>query len=149
MQLTQYTDYSYRVLIYLAVKEESATIPEIAEQYNISRNHLVKVVHRLGQVGLVETQRGRNGGIKLKQAPENIHLGEVALLMEPNFNIVECFNREQNQCVITPVCQLKTVLGEATQAFMGILNRYTLRDMITDPSLYQSYFPNPIAQTSD
>ncbi len=129
MQLTQYSDYALRTLIYLAIATESATITEIAEQYNISRNHLVKVVHNLGKLGYVTTIRGRNGGLRLAHPPETINIGDVVRRTEPNFTIVECFDRESNRCIISPSCRLKGVLNEAFRAFTDVLDQYTLADM--------------------
>ena len=131
MKLTLYTDYGLRVLLYLSLKEE-ATISEISEAYRIARPHVVKIVHHLGKAGLVQTQRGRQGGVRLAQAPEEINLGQTIRLLEPNFHMVECFNREGDHCVITPVCKLKGVLGEALQAFFETLDRYTLADVVAN-----------------
>lgn len=130
MQLTQYTDYALRTLLYLAITEENATITEIADRYKISRNHLVKVVHNLGKLGYITTIRGRQGGLRLARKPEEINLGDVVRRTEPNFFLVECFDRANDQCIITPGCQLKGVLGKAFKAFMGVLDEYTLADMV-------------------
>lgn len=132
MQLTQYSDYALRTLIYLAISEKSATITEIATRYNISRNHLVKVVHNLGKLGYITTVRGRQGGVHLAMAPENINIGEVVRKTEPSFTIVECFDQETDRCVLTPVCMLKHALGKAFRAFTDVLDQYTLADMVTN-----------------
>ncbi len=129
MQLTRYTDYSLRVLLYLAAHEGPATIAEIAEIYGVSKNHLVKVVHELGRKGYVKTERGRGGGISLARAPGKIGVGEVVRAMEPNFHIVECFDPAKNECVITPQCALKHALIAANAAFMKVLDGYTLADV--------------------
>lgn len=129
MQLTHYTDYGLRVLLYLATCEGGATIAEIAERYSVSRNHLVKVVHALGQRGYVLTERGRGGGITLGRPAAQIRIGDVVRDMEPNFHIVECFNPVVNECVITPQCLLKHALVDAHQAFMKTLDGYTLADV--------------------
>lgn len=131
MQLTQYTDYSYRVLIFLAQKRSGlSTVTEIAEFYGISRNHLVKVIHNLASKGFVSTTRGRHGGMTLSRAPSEINLGDVARQTEPNFNIAECFDIEHNRCVITPTCALKNMLNQARKAFLDTLSQYTLADAI-------------------
>lgn len=130
MQLTQYTDFALRTLLYLAVTNENATITEIAERYNISRNHLVKVVHNLGKLGYITTVRGRQGGLRLARSPESINLGEVVRRTEPNFHLVECFDRINDQCILTPSCQLKGRLGKAFKAFMAVLDEYTLADLL-------------------
>jgi Rrf2 family transcriptional regulator, nitric oxide-sensitive transcriptional repressor len=130
MQLTQYTDYSLRTLIYLAVHENGATIGTIADYYGISKNHLVKVAHHLSKLGYISTNRGRSGGIELNGDPGDINIGKVVSQVEPNFHLVECFNMEKNTCPITPVCMLSGVLGKAHREFMGVLDEYTLSDLI-------------------
>lgn len=129
MQLTQYTDYSLRVLVYLNLKREGrTTITELAEFYAISRNHLVKVVHHLARENFIRTQRGKNGGILLARSAERIRVGDVVRSTEPHFELVECFNLEKNTCVLAPDCHLKKILYEANRAFLEILDRYTIAD---------------------
>ncbi len=131
MQLTLYTDYSLRVLLYLAQKEDGpATISEIADFYGISRNHLVKVVHHLGTIGLLHTTRGKGGGVRLAKAPSEIRIGEVVRATEPHFHLVECFDPGAPTCSVLNDCRLKGVLGEATRAFFQVLDGYTLADML-------------------
>lgn len=132
MQLTQYTDYSLRVLIYLSQKKqgELATITEIAEFYGISRNHLVKVVHNLATYGFIQTMRGKNGGMCLARPADEIGIGEVVRQTEPNFDIAECFNKENNSCVIAPMCALKSILGDARTSFIQTLDRYTIANAL-------------------
>ena len=132
MRLTLYTDYSLRVLLYLGVKgnDRLSTIQEIANAYNISKNHLMKVTHELGQMGLIETIRGRGGGIRLHINPEEINIGQVVRRTEEDFHMVECFDRENNLCKISPVCQLKFALNEALIAYLQVLDRYTLADFL-------------------
>lgn len=132
MRLTLYTDYSLRVLLYLGVKGDGqlSTIQEIADAYNISKNHLMKVTYDLGQLGLIETIRGRGGGIKLAKKPEHINIGQVVRHTEEDFQIVECFSEENNMCKISPVCQLKFVLNEALNEYLKVLDRYTLADFL-------------------
>ncbi len=135
MQLTAYTDYALRVLMYLAVHDDRlATIAEMASVYNISKNHLMKIVHQLGQEGFIETVRGRGGGLRLGQSPEQVALGQVVRKMEPHFNLVECFDPAANRCPITPECHLFAVLETARDAFLAVLDRYTLADLIQDKS---------------
>lgn len=132
MRLTAHTDYSLRVLIYLALDPERlATIREISERYDISRNHLMKIVQELGKAGYIETVRGKHGGIRLGRRPDSIVVGDVVRTMEDNMNLVECFNAEANMCQIVPVCVLKDVLVEALEQFLGALDRYTLADLVT------------------
>jgi len=130
VRLTLYTDYSLRVLLYLATKpDELGTITEISDFFNISRNHLVKVVHNLGMLGFIITVRGKNGGIKLSRPPEKISISEVVKSTEPDMDILECFNPETDHCVISPTCKLKSVLYDARTAFVDTLGQYTLADM--------------------
>jgi Rrf2 family nitric oxide-sensitive transcriptional repressor len=134
VQLTRYTDYSLRVLIYLSwVNEKNVTITEIADFYDISRNHLVKVVHRLAQLGFIITMQGKGGGIKLARAPEEIVIGEVVRKTEPNFHMVECFDTENNQCLITSTCRLRGIFAKGTEAFFKVLDSYTLVDCGASP----------------
>lgn len=133
MQLTQYTDYSFRVLIFLAQKPSGlSTVTEIAAFHGISRNHLVKVIHNLASKGFIITIRGRNGGMILARAPASINLGDVARQTEPNFNIAECFDKANNHCVITPTCALKFIFRDARTAFLSTLDKYTLADAIAN-----------------
>lgn len=129
VQLTLYTDYSLRMLLYLGVME-SATIAEVAERFQISRNHLVKVAHNLTRKGYVHAMRGRTGGIRLAMRPEDISIGQVVRDMEPHLNLVECFDSRSPWCVILPECILKNVLVQAEQAFLGVLNDHTLADLL-------------------
>lgn len=131
MRLTLYTDYSLRMLMYLGLKEDGlATIEEVASAYGISRTHLMKVAHRLGRAGYIETVRGRNGGLRLSRRPEDIVVGEAVRLAEDDFAIVECFPGGEGRCVISPVCILKSALGEAMDAFFAVLDGYTLADLL-------------------
>jgi len=129
VQLTLYTDYGLRVLIYLACREDDATVAEIAERYGISRNHLVKVVHALSQKGFISTTRGRSGGLRLARPADQIGVGEVVRALETNRALVECFSPEHNTCPIAPVCALKGALAQAERAFQNALDEYTLADV--------------------
>lgn len=131
MQLTLYTDYSLRVLIYLGTRPNyQATITEIAQSYKISRNHLVKVVHNLGAIGYITTSRGRGGGMMLALPPEQINIGAVVRKTEPNFNLVECFEEQSNTCPISPSCALIKALRVARNAFLEVLDQYTLAAVV-------------------
>ncbi|MGG3915273.1 RrF2 family transcriptional regulator [Rossellomorea vietnamensis] len=142
MRLTLYTDYSLRVLIFLASKpkDELSNIKEIADAYSISKNHLMKVTYELGKMGMIETIRGRNGGIRLAQSPEDINIGKLVRATEEDFHLVECFDAENNSCIITPVCGLKHVLGKALNAYLSVLDEYTLSDLIQNPMDYRFLF---------
>lgn len=132
MQLTLYTDYSLRVLVYLSLNpERSSTISEIADFYQVSRNHLVKVVHNLSLKQHIISSRGKGGGLRLARAPELINIGAVIRDTEPNFHVVECFNGETpNTCVVEPICRLKGILGKASDQFLKTLDAYSIADII-------------------
>jgi len=130
MRLTTYTDYTLRVLIRLSVRPHHlTTIADIAESYGISENHLMKVVHQLGVAGYIETVRGRNGGIRLLKEPRDINVGEIVRRTEPDFDLVPCFNAS-GACVIESACILKDSLDQARGAFLAVLDRYTLADLV-------------------
>ena len=136
MQLTRFTDYGLRTLMYVAARSEnSASVKEVAEHYDISRNHLVKVVHRLSQLGYIETTKGKGGGIKIAKDTEKLRLGDLIQKLEPNMNMVECFDAKTNTCRITGSCQLKHYLFEATQNFINTMNKYTLADTVQNKEL--------------
>ncbi|MFP7254955.1 Rrf2 family transcriptional regulator [Terribacillus goriensis] len=132
MRLTMYTDFSLRILLYLGTKEQDklSTIQEIATAYHISKNHLMKVAHELRQAGYIEAVRGRSGGIKLACDPKEINIGAVVRRMEDDFYLVECFNRDNNTCPIASVCGLRGILGKALQAYLQVLDAYTLQDLL-------------------
>ena len=129
MQLTAFTDYTLRTLIYLAIEEgRRATIAEIADAYGIAENHLTKVVLQLGQAGDVETLRGRGGGLRLARPAAEISIGAVVRRTEPGLALAPCLGT--GNCVITPACGLRPVLAEALDAFLAVLDRYTLADLV-------------------
>lgn len=130
MHLTVHTDYVLRVLVYLALHGKGlATISDIAEFFGISRNHLVKVVHGLSQDGIIETVRGRSGGIRLARQPEMINIGAVVRAAEPGFRMVNCLS-EKDRCRILSICGLPEVLNRATKAYLEELDKVTLADVI-------------------
>jgi len=138
MQLTLYTDYSLRVLLYLASHpEQRVTITEISDYFHISRNHLVKVVHNLGKLQLIHTIRGKSGGLLLAVDPKDINIGDTVKRIEPHMNLLECFDDASNTCPITMQCTLKGVLFQAREGFMDVLEGYTLADMLPKLSLPQ------------
>jgi len=134
MQLKKYTDYSLRVLIFAGMKSngELTSIKEISEIFSISENHLGKIVFELNKQGLIETIRGRYGGIRLAKNPEDINVGEIVRHLEQDFDLLECFNHQSNHCIISPACRLKHALHEALEAFFHVLDQYTLKDPIVN-----------------
>jgi len=130
LRLTVYTDFSLRLLMYLAVKEDGlATIAEVAESYRISRNHLMKVAHQLGLAGYVATVRGKNGGLRLARPAETIILGDVVRRTEPDLALVPCFHPIDAPCAIWPKCVLRQAMQNALEAFLETLDGYTLADL--------------------
>jgi len=130
MKLSLFTDYSLRVLMFAALKGESFSLSEVAESYDISRHHLVKVVNYLAKLGYLETRRGRGGGIALGMPPEDIRIGMVVRRTEDSPFIVECFDKQHNTCPISGSCRLKGALAQAVNAFYETLDRHTLRDLV-------------------
>lgn len=131
MRLTRYTDYALRTLIYLGLNEPRlSSIADVAQAYRISENHLTKVVHQLGKLGLVHTMRGRGGGLRLGKQPEDIVIGAVVRQTEDDLALVECF--ASGACAITAPCRLRKALGEALAAFLDVLDGYTLADLLGD-----------------
>lgn len=126
MRLTRYTDYAMRVLLHLAARNHGlASIGEIASLYDISRNHLMKVVQDLAQAGFVHTVRGRGGGISLARPADQIVIGQVVRQTEDGFQLVDC-----GSCLIASACTLPRVLNEATAAFIAVLDKYTIADLL-------------------
>jgi len=131
MRLTTFSDYTLRVLIYLALDQTKlATIPVIAAAYGISENHLMKVVHQLACAGVVETTRGKGGGIRLALPPEEIRLGQIVKVAEGVAPIVECLGEEASACRIAPACRLSGILVRAFDALYEVLDEYTLADLV-------------------
>lgn len=129
MQLTIFTDFGLRSLMFMAARPHAqSSVREIADHFGISRNHLVKVVHRLAQLGYVTSSRGRGGGIKLAHDPRTVRIGELVQKLEPHMQVVECFDAATNTCRITDMCELKHILHKGKSAFLDTLNNYTLED---------------------
>jgi Rrf2 family nitric oxide-sensitive transcriptional repressor len=132
MRLTTFTDYSLRTLIYLGLRPRTlVTIADIADAYAISSNHLMKVVHQLAQSGDVATLRGQHGGLRLGRPAGEINIGAIVRRTEPDMEIVPCFGAD-DRCKIQPACVLAKAMHEALQAFLGVLDRYTLADLLQD-----------------
>lgn len=132
MRLTLYTDYAIRILMYLGVNgERQSSTAEIARAYRISESHLTKVVHKLGQLGMIRTMRGRGGGLRLGKPAAEIRLGTVIRATEEDFAMAECF--AGGACLLTPTCRLRQVLADALTAFLTVLDQVTLADLISEP----------------
>lgn len=130
MNITQHTDYALRVLMYLgACPERRVTIKEVAERFDISRSHLMKIVTELVAKGFVDGARGKGGGLKLARATAEIGVGEVVRRVEPSLELVECFGT-QSHCLLDPACRLKGALDSALQAFLAALDRVSLADLV-------------------
>ena len=140
MRLAEYTDYTLRVLMYCAAHPDRlVTIGELAEQHGVSKNHLMKIVNDLARQGVLETTRGRGGGLRLLRAPADIRVGDVVRSSETDFRLVECFDRSTNACSLTPSCRLKGVFHAALQAYFKELDAATLADIVR---------PAPAARTA-
>jgi Rrf2 family transcriptional regulator, nitric oxide-sensitive transcriptional repressor len=140
MQLTKFSDYSLRVLMYThAAGGRRVTIEEMAAAYRISRAHLMKVVNMLARAGYLTALRGRSGGVLLARRAEHICLGEVVRATEPGFAIVECFSTN-NQCVFTDYCRLPRVLDQALMAFLTVLDQHTLASVAIKPKDFRAVF---------
>jgi Rrf2 family nitric oxide-sensitive transcriptional repressor len=139
MRLTVYTDYTLRVMMYLAASYPRAgvvTIEEIAKAYGISRSHLMKIVNELSKNGFVEAQRGRTGGVRLARSPDDISVGDLVRMAEKDFTVVPCHDsHDQPECAILPACNLKRGMRRAVDAFIGELDKMTLAQTITVPSV--------------
>lgn len=130
MRLSEYTDYTLRVLMYCAAhRERLVTIGELAEQHGLSKNHLMKVVNDLARQGLLETTRGRGGGLRLLADPGSIRIGDVVRATETDFRLVECFDATTNACTLTPSCRLKHLFNDALKGYFKALDGATLADM--------------------
>jgi len=134
MRLTLHTDYALRMLMVLALEPgRPLTIEDIAKRHGISRNHLMKVAQTLVQAGFVESLRGRGGGLRLAREPASLKLGDIVRATEDGFSLVECFGSD-NTCVVSPACRLRSPLEEALAAFLAVLDRYTIADLVKNPA---------------
>lgn len=147
MKLTQYSDLGLRLLMYLALRKgKLVTIQEISDRFGVSKNHMVKISHQLTKSGLIESTRGRNGGVRLLRAPESINVEEALRATEDNFDLVECFNSLQNRCVISDVCRLSGVFHSALAAFFDVLREISLADLVKNSkALDRALLPLPKA----
>jgi Rrf2 family nitric oxide-sensitive transcriptional repressor len=129
-QLTSFTDFAFRLLIYAAARNgRLVTIEHVVGHLAISRGHLMKVARTLTNAGYLTPVRGRGGGLRLARPPREIRFGNVVRATEPDFALVECFESD-NHCVITPKCRLRTILHESLDTFIAVLEQYTLSDLM-------------------
>jgi Rrf2 family nitric oxide-sensitive transcriptional repressor len=156
MRLTQWTDYTLRVLMYCAAyqaREQPVTITEIADSHAISRSHLTKIVHQLGSQGLLETTRGRGGGMRLMKDARDINVGDVVRQTETDFNMVECFDPLLNQCGLSQRCKLKGLLRQATASYLAVIDGMTLHDLLepteSPVQMPKSRRPQPVPGVPD
>jgi Rrf2 family nitric oxide-sensitive transcriptional repressor len=134
MQLSAFSDYSLRVLLYAAVRPQTRSLTrDVAETFRISRHHVVKIVNELQHLGFIETTRGRDGGFVLARPPREIRVGDVIRQTEGTMALVECLATSTNTCPLSRACGLKDVLTEARDAFFDVLDRYTLADLLAEP----------------
>lgn len=135
MRLRLQTDYALRTMMCLAVNvDRRVMIAEIADQQSISKNHLVKIVHRLARLGFINSQPGRSGGLQLNRPAEHINIGDLVRQLEADAVFLDCFDGGAGTCRLIPQCQLKAVLGEALEAFYDVLDRFTLAQVTTKPA---------------
>ena len=138
MRLTLYTDFALRTLIYLGINDgKQAKIKDIARSFGISKPHLMKVVNHLSQEGYLDAVRGRNGGIRLMREPHHINIGQVVRDTEDQLNVIGCLERK-GYCPIERACVLRSALRDATQAFLAVLDTYTLADLIKPQKVLSS-----------
>lgn len=144
VRLTIFTDYCLRVLMFTGTKPDAlATIDDISKSYGISRNHIMKVVHRLGQLDYLTTVRGKGGGMRLAKPADAINLGRLVRETEEDMTLVECFQSETNECVIAPACALRHALKEGLDAFLEVLDGYTLDDLLEPQDRLRSFLAIP------
>ncbi|WP_235674140.1 MULTISPECIES: Rrf2 family transcriptional regulator [unclassified Paracoccus (in: a-proteobacteria)] len=135
MKLTAYSNYALRTLQLAALRSpDLVRVDDVVRVHGLARPHIVKIVHELGQAGLVETRRGRGGGFRLARPAEEIVVGDVIRLTEGPLDVVECFNPEKNTCPLIGICKLSRALKEATMAFMAVLDDLTLADVASNKS---------------
>ena len=150
MRLTLHTDYALRTLLYMGIHaDRRVSIHEIASAYDISENHLVKVIHRLSRLGLIDARRGRGGGLLLAHDPKDIRIGDVVRQTEDDMRLVHCApdTRENGGggCILSDMCRLRGVLSMALGAFMSVLDATTLADLLPpeEHAMLRERLPGP------
>lgn len=130
MRLNRATDFALRILMLLASEENAVSVDEIAARLALAKSHVMKIVARLGAADIVETQRGRGGGVRLARDPAQLSIGEVVRLFEPDFAVVDCLNPQAGRCAFEPRCALMGTMRQATEAFLRVLDDRTLADVV-------------------
>ncbi|MEZ9140267.1 MULTISPECIES: Rrf2 family transcriptional regulator [unclassified Shewanella] len=142
MQLTRYTDYGIRILMYVAAQPQRETLFRIAEVttvFELSSNHVAKIIHHLGKLGYIQTIRGKSGGFKLAVKPAEINLGKLVGELEPSLAPVNC---TEPYCRFTPACSLKGILAKAVAAYMEVLNQCSLADIVKNSDELMETLPD-------
>jgi Rrf2 family nitric oxide-sensitive transcriptional repressor len=131
MQLTYFSDYALRLVLYLAAHPDRVvSVQEVSRAYAVSAHHMVKVARLLIGRGIVSAVRGRRGGLRLNVPPHQLTVGALVRLTEPHFHVVECFDREANTCPIAPACGMKGVIERARGAFLDVLDEHTIAEFL-------------------
>ena len=133
MQLTRQTDYAIRVMMFLGIQQDDrlVTISDIAYHFDISRNHLMKIVHKLGQMDYIQTVRGKYGGLRLERDPKTVRLGDLVRDFETTLDVVDC---KKLTCPVKGSCELKPIMQKAQEAFLAVIDEYTLKDLLNNPA---------------
>ncbi|MBB1318463.1 Rrf2 family transcriptional regulator [Shewanella sp. SR43-4] len=142
MQLTRYTDFGIRILMYLAVQSERETLFRIAEVtsvFDLSSNHVAKIIHQLGKMGYLQTVRGKSGGFRLAKPADEVLIGQLVRDLEHSLAPIDC---ESPYCRFTPICRLKGVLAQAVSAYLVVLDQYTLADIVANKSEILATLPD-------
>jgi Rrf2 family nitric oxide-sensitive transcriptional repressor len=142
MQLTRYTDFGIRILMYLAVQSERESLFRIAEVtsvFDLSSNHVAKIIHQLGKKGYLQTVRGKSGGFRLAKAADEVLIGQLVRDLEHSLSPIDC---DSPYCRFTPICKLKGVLGQAVTAYLAVLDQYTLADIVSNKTEILSTLPD-------
>ncbi|WP_246727908.1 Rrf2 family transcriptional regulator [Chelativorans sp. Marseille-P2723] len=133
--MTLHTDYAMRMLIMLgAHNREPVTVQQVADTYGLSRNHLLKVARKLRQMGIIDTTRGRAGGIQLAKEPADINIGTIVRATEDDLALVECM-KTGGRCLLSPSCRLKGIVREALDAYLAVFDKYSLADLIQNKDM--------------
>ncbi|MBT1155968.1 iron-responsive transcriptional regulator RirA [Aminobacter anthyllidis] len=131
MRLTRQTNYAMRILMYCAANDgRLSRVPEIAAAYTVSELFLFKILQPLVEAKLVETVRGRNGGVRLAKPADQISLFDVVRVTEESFAMAECFENDAAECPLVDSCGLNSALREALNAFFEVLGRYSIADLV-------------------